>query len=736
MALGFFRRHQKSVLIIMVILMVSFLVSAQGFERFFSPNPAKRAFGETKYGKLTYGDINTARASMNMLKQTELGAAELRLQARAGFMPGDIEFLSINRSKEPPATWLLLLEEAKHLGITVTNADVDQFLDQMRLTGEKYKSFTYQLRTDKLGNDKEFRQAVRDWLMIYRSCQQAVLDIPPSDAEMRLLFRNLKEEIDLRVVKIDAAEMAKKATTQPSDDQITAEFMKRASTPAGATDPNSYGFGYRLQDRADVSYLFIDREVAGRALKPTMAELQSFWAKNKNQLVRVEAPKTPASAPTTHPSTSSAPATMPASEETEPKIVMMETLLYTDPKVVEYCTAEKVDKIISTLLPQAKQMAANDSYTDIVKKFKKDSSAAMGAKITASIKAMPLKDAVELLAKQAGLAGIVYPYGQHGKFKLDPTITVSLNIPADKPMSLADALANISSQCKVAEMIGGWNFCQEFENVLFATPVADTEIGFFPLVAGATGLVDAGQMEKIDLLRSAVTGMQGQGDPLVKIVFTAEPFAGPAQQGRRLKLDEQEEMYVEGFLPGSPSGRLLFKLAAVSPARDATPRDLQEVPGLRAQVIEDIKISQAFVQAQELGKKIVKDAAAVGLETAAKNAGLTSYTTGYFTRLGDSGWNDIPLLGAPEFCREFLATQAFSLMPPGIGGPLAVDVPAMKDVVVMQRFGYKQALESEYDSAKTYLRAIVMNRQYGMTEGAWLNPDNIAKRTGFNRGGE
>ncbi|NBB95773.1 MAG: hypothetical protein GVY16_08535, partial [Planctomycetes bacterium] len=48
--LGFFRKRQKLIFVIMVVLMVAFLVGMQGFEMLFGSGGADVTMAETEYG--------------------------------------------------------------------------------------------------------------------------------------------------------------------------------------------------------------------------------------------------------------------------------------------------------------------------------------------------------------------------------------------------------------------------------------------------------------------------------------------------------------------------------------------------------------------------------------------------------------------------------------------------------------------------------------------------------------
>ena len=135
MAFAFFRRRQKLVVIIMAVLMISFLVGFQGFQLIFSRNPAKRVLGSTTVGEIKVGDVNAARADVDMLAELGLG----RPNPMTGPTPHDQAFamLQANEGNVVPV-YALLLQEAAHSGAAVLDQEIDSFFASQGYAGGDY----------------------------------------------------------------------------------------------------------------------------------------------------------------------------------------------------------------------------------------------------------------------------------------------------------------------------------------------------------------------------------------------------------------------------------------------------------------------------------------------------------------------------------------------------------------------------------------------------------------------
>ena len=413
------------------------------------------------------------------------------------------------------------------------------------------------------------------------------------------------------------------------------------------------------------------------------------------------------------------------------------------------------------------------------------------------IQAMPLPEAMERLAKAAGLSVICYPWGEHGRFKLSSDVRVTLD--ATKPMTLAAALDRITKDVfgeaaedkadkpkddkekgdKPTPPMLKWAMCAGMPRVLF--PRAG-QIEIFPVSVGGTGANTRAELMDDDILGSSQTGPRG-GRRLVDIVFRAQEFlpAGKRSPGGFEAGMDGPRMYVGGMR----RGRLLWRLAKASPAR----RPAAITPELRKQIVDDLRIQEAFGAMAKLSETLLADARKKGLTAVAGQRKKETVDTDLFARkvrfsqreqmqrvlmyrdymMRQSGmsrpfqwyaaffqtfllpptqfvWTTMaqPVTGVDlppaEGPAEAFMKVAFSLVPADVEKPFAdpkpavarFPVPSKRQVLLMQRIGYEPGLISEFENTESARIAkdwVARRRWLALQE--WFSLKRIKGRTAF-----
>ena len=165
MALGFFRRRQKMVIIIMVVLMVSFLVGFAGFRMLLQPNPNKAELADTRLGPVTRGELLMSSADTDILGALGFGNNLYRAQQ----WPKEIAYIQFTRgaANGPAMPFALLLKEAQASGGIVVTEEVDEFFRALGYADPStYKSVVSSLRSSRGWTERAIRQAVSNWLRI------------------------------------------------------------------------------------------------------------------------------------------------------------------------------------------------------------------------------------------------------------------------------------------------------------------------------------------------------------------------------------------------------------------------------------------------------------------------------------------------------------------------------------------------------------------------------------------
>ncbi len=743
MAFRFFRRRQKMVIIIMAALMVSFLIGIQGFNMLFSHDPAKRAIGRIADGEVIWADLDSANSDLQIL-----GSYVSLEWASASFRQ------VLANGDDAALAYALLLKEARKSEAVVTEADVDRFFIRIGLEGDAYDRLILEIRSRRGMTEKRLRGAVARWLKVEKIFRQAVALYPPSEVQLRHLYRDLNENIALRVVKLPAEAFLDKVP-EPSGQEIASHFAKlRLILPDRYPTEASFGFGYFQPARIRISYLLVRTEPIERVTRVDDEAVRGHFLRHeeryRSQYIKdVSAETAPATAPATTPA--SAPATQVATQAADEKAVFT----WARPKIIAELTSGAVRAKVEKLLGRVDRLleersrrgeaAGADAYEQAAREMTAPADEALARRIDSLfIKNEPLERAVEILAKEAGLSAICYPWGAYGQITLAPSVRVTV---VAKGITVARALEEITAQVFAAVRQRPapkfqWAMCEGFDGVLFPLD-GEGSVKLFPLFAKTTPLIKQGELADDEVLRESYSLSKG-GLSLQGIAFSPQVLGGEVPfQGRR--------MYVRG----SAGGRLLWRVVEAAPAH--APKSLVDAEGLQEQVVKDLKTAAAFALAQGRAAELKTAAERVDLEAAAEEAGFESYKTSLFPRLKvvrrfltwrgmivgvveDIVVSVVEALALPTpALREKLLARVFKLVPediepPYTAAPSAVKVvplPALRLVAVIQRADYRPAVQSEYEASRAQLADLLKFRRLMRARVAWFSYSGIKERLGF-----
>jgi len=796
MAFDFFRRRQKLVIIVMVILMVSFLISFQGLEMLFpSRDPSKLPVGQTQSGKILGRQVSQAGGDLQILSDY-LRLGELRSEAVLPYLQ------LLNMGDRSELAFVLLQQEARNMGITVTGAEIDVFLSQLGWQGAELESLLDRLRSQgqTIGMDN-LRSSVGKWLLVQKAYESAVVLAPPSEQHLKHLYQDLKENIQLQYVRVPAEKYLDQVA-EPSAEEIDQQFQAFRNV-LSATDnmdapqetfpaTDSFGFGYKQPNRVKVDYLLVQHEPLRRALEPSAEEILRYFEAHRDQFTK-EVPLA------TQPST--APATQPA-----PTRSVRKTLREAEEEVVAAATEELVQANVDAILRFAEAEVARLASQGNLKEGQSPYDQ-VAAQVTLGpddqtvrdalerevpravidrIAQMPLDKAVRELARGVKLQTIVYPWGRHGEFDVDPKVKVTLR--AQDKLTLGAALEQITQQVfgpttpatapatqpktqpaskpTTQPVQIRWGMFTRLRansrEVLF--PYGGEEsLRMFPIAVGKTALVDRQELAENQLLRSASSSQQFFGGQwLTETAFQAAPFQkSDKQTGSTVRLNEDRRAYVFG----DTMGVMLWRLTQAVPAY--VPETIDSIPGLRQQVARDIKIKKAFEKARQEAQKIL--ASGKAMEEAAKARNLDLTKTEMLPRkqevnlqqmqmmrarlTGHQPGLEILLVQPVEFVpsrvpglslptdaiREEFLKQAFALAPENPEAsvkdpskPAVIALPSDGSVLVAQRVDYRPPVVGEYeDQYRPRLANQALAIRQWRIRSEWFNWDNLAKRTGF-----
>ena len=615
MAFAFFRRRQKMVVVIMAVLMVSFLVGMQGFKMITDwLGQGEKDFATTKAGTVTFEDWRAAERDIQLLSPYGLyGARQDANSILNTPFPGEIEFLTLRAtSSDPSLLYALLLKEAQAADIIVTDTDVANYFKLVGwpIGSPQHENWIAQMQTDvHLGSGRLY-SALKRWLKVHKSYIANMSNTPPSGPEILKTYRDLAEQIDLRIVELSAEDFVKDVA-EPDDSEIAEYFAKyKAKAPGTVTAPEDFGFGYSQPDRSRVQYLLLNRDVLLRVTRPSDDRVRKYFIANRAQF-DLKVPIEPAAG--------DQPTTAPATFEYKK---VPQSFAQAKSEIINKLQAGTIDDKVKDVFARARALmegfksddALVSPYEWVVTKMTHPADAHLNRKIEAiRIQAESLDLAMDILAEAAGLNAICYPYGKTADGELDPNVKVTLSAT---DITLGDALAKIGKQIEWNDI--EWTTCDGFDGVIF--PSAAT--GLFPLAAGDSGLVDTYEMAADEILSASFAA---NDQPLRKSAFPTKS----GDDGPGLSLVQVGEAGSQMRVGGPKGGALIWRLAAANAAHE--PDELTD--DIRTDVIRDIKLAKAMVLAARRGEALIAAAATDGLEAAAKAADLESTTTGRFARI-------------------------------------------------------------------------------------------------------
>ena len=649
MALGFFRKWQKMIIVIMVVLMLSFLVGGTGLRILCAPGSRDYARGESKHGEVMQGDVYRADKDIKDLSMF------LLLDRR-----NVTEFIQLRQNGEDASlAYALLLQEARAAGHEVSEAEVDSYLKRIGLeVGQaEYRQLLGRIDKRKSGTtEPALRAALGRWLMVLRSYQAYQVASPPSEIRLRKRFRDINEKLALRILKVPADKYVADVLA-PTPQQITQQFNKyRAASPGVYPKADSFGFGYAQPARVAVSYLLVNNDVIARVTRPGDRAVRDHFRKNSRDFTKEVPVTTQPGTPTTGPGATTQP-------KVETRTVPMDIDEAWD-QVVDTLSGQAAESRIEEFI-QLVQASVDDKLGRVpadAELYKKvydgliDSpraaealSKTVRADDIAALRGKRLDRAIPALARAAGLEAICYPWGTIGEFSVSKDVRIPQSLQADVPRTLDAVLDEItrlmfttakedpetvpaekdkpkdaSAKADKKELTTRpaakapqypklkWTACRGFAKVLF--PLSDDEgMTLLPISMGQSALVDARQLAdnaEIGMAQSSRRGRGGQSLP------AAAMKASPLVPGQ--------------IMYAFTGRRILWQVVKSQPATILK----EPTDAVRKEVIADYKLFVGYsgLAPREAGT-IAEKARTVGLEAAAKAAKMETIVTAGTSRV-------------------------------------------------------------------------------------------------------
>ncbi len=716
MAFAFFRRRQKTVIVVMVLLMASFMIGPQVMSRIGKGGGSKdHALGHFRDGtKIMEVDLRIAGEDLSILKS-------------AGITPMALQLIKLN-GRATPGAYAFLIKEAEEFGL-VSEAEIDNLLTGGLIVGDVYRQVVSDLRSQSIP-EKRLRQAIARLIRIHRSLDDAMVTTPPSITELEHLYVDLADKVEIRFARIPAEQFID--VVDISQDALAAQLASRFDTfkgvlPGQVDEDNPYGFGYQAPNRVAVEYMLARGDMLMRVVTPPDSELRRYYDLNRSEFTKQ----------------------VPSGEfdENDEPIMLTKPQSFGEARneIIEVRLADAVEEELKDIfryaMPFVRQHDPDPdhpqtAYEYAVQKMQLPAQGLLETLLSdVDIDGESLSEAIDILAEKADLQGICYPLTDLAGEALAEDLRVSVQAAR---ITLGEALSQIAQQAGQPELT--WVQC---ESLTAPRPILFTvgQLSTFPLTAGQTGMVDQMTLSSDPILRlAAIWQMDQPTSPLILQAFDPSLFDPDRLAAEPLSQRAFQELTVLA-LPGfgdQPSGRLMWRVAATS----ASAEPEQRTEEIDEAITADIKTVAAMSLAEQYAKGLKDRAQTSSLGKAAGEDDIELVSVAQFSRktriqVGvlerDIVWRNVEGLFLPTpSAREAFLKEVFA-MTDRQGAPIlsVIVVPSDRSVCVVELLRYTPATKQGFRREKAGLTELWDGMRRLRLTAKWSNYDDIVTRLGF-----
>jgi hypothetical protein len=191
------------------------------------------------------------------------------------------------RSMPSDIYWLLLKNEAQLAGVKTSNEISGMQL--ARVIPQFFNGATYSQIIGSITNrqgisEEDILTAFSELTTVLMYARMICTNEDVTSSQMMHNANWEEETIDVEFVKFDSAVFAK-TSNEPSEEKLAEHFDKYKKFFAGdINDQNPYGFGYKLDDRAQLEYIAVKIDaVAATVTAPTEEEAEEFYQKHREE---------------------------------------------------------------------------------------------------------------------------------------------------------------------------------------------------------------------------------------------------------------------------------------------------------------------------------------------------------------------------------------------------------------------------------------------------------------------
>jgi len=274
------RKHNKEIMVVVVLFAMFAFIGGDALYSIASPGggdqPYARVFGQ----QVTRGDLAPASMQTTILEKL--------------FIPWQYDFRDRAMAVHH---WYILAREAELAGISVSDAEVEENLENLRKSMVERgipENYIENLRATARITLSQIRSAIRQHLAIQKLFTRVSNAAVPSEPELRHFVLDTQDKIRVQFVTLDARQFVE--PTEPIDESALAAMFEahKDLTP----EESDTGIGYKFPRRVRIEYLKTSVNEIEKNMEATLDEQTAHWRKNRGRFTKEIEVEDPAADPT------------------------------------------------------------------------------------------------------------------------------------------------------------------------------------------------------------------------------------------------------------------------------------------------------------------------------------------------------------------------------------------------------------------------------------------------------
>ncbi len=192
--------------------------------------------------------------------------------------------------------WILLTEEAQAAGIRKSNEEVGKLLEGVipQLFKASYAQVIPSIMNKFNAPEERILTTFGKLLAVLQYAQIISSTQNVTTSQIKHMASGESESLNAEIVQLKASYFANK-NEMPPEQTVVAQFEKyEANYPGAVSEPNPFGFGYRLPDRVQFDYITLKLpDVASIAKPVTEEEAEQYYQQNRERQFTQKVPTDP-----------------------------------------------------------------------------------------------------------------------------------------------------------------------------------------------------------------------------------------------------------------------------------------------------------------------------------------------------------------------------------------------------------------------------------------------------------